>query len=157
MPFWAKALLSVLAMQLLGGLGAFLTSNGMSDWYANLVQPPGTPPSWVFGPVWTTLYAMIGIAFALVWHRVPAGQAKRMALIVFAVQLSLNLAWTPLFFGAHQIFAALLTIIALWLAIIATVVCFYRQDRLSALLLVPYWLWVSYASYLNAGYWWLNR
>ena len=141
----------------LGGLGAFVTSSQIPDWYAGLNKPVGTPPNWVFGPVWTILYAMIGTAFALVWHRVPAGAAKRTALVWFGIQLVLNLAWTPIFFGLHEMLLALVVIVLLWGAIAITFSRFRRIQPVSAFLMVPYWMWVSYATYLNAGYWMLNR
>ena len=130
MRLFPKILLSVLLIQLLGGLGAAITSGEIKTWYVDLDKPPGTPPNWLFGPMWITLYAMIAVAFALVWHRAEPGKAKRVALWCFAAQMLLNLIWTPVFFGLHQMFFALLVIVALW---------------------------VSYATYLNAGNWWLNR
>lgn len=157
MPLWIKILLSVVAVEALGGLGAAITSDQISGWYASLNKPPGTPPNWLFGPVWVILYALIGIALALVWDQVPASAAKRTALIWFGVQFALNLAWTPVFFGMHQMLMALVIIVALWGCIIVTVVHFRRQRYLAGLLLFPYLVWVSYATYLNAGYWWLNR
>ena len=156
-PFWLKLLASVLIVEFLGGLGAAVTSSQIPDWYAGLQKPPGTPPNWLFGPVWVTLYGMIGAAFAIVWHFARPGTAKRIALSWFAVQLILNLAWTPVFFGLHQMFAALIVIVALWAAIATTIIHFGRLQSVGAVLLVPYLVWVSYATYLNAGYWYLNR
>lgn len=154
---WAKVILAIVCMEILGGLGAAVTREQIMTWYAALNKPPGTPPNWIFGPVWATLYALIGIAFALVWHHAPSGPAKRTAMIIFAVQLVLNLTWSPVYFGMHQMGWALLIIACLWVAIIVTILHFRRLYSLSGLLLLPYLLWVSYASYLNAGYWWLNR
>ena len=106
MPLWLKIVLSIIAAEILGGLGGFITASSIGSWYSALERPPGTPPNAVFGPVWSVLYALMGIAFALIWHRAPAGPAKRRALIAFFIQLALNLAWTPVFFGAHQLAAA---------------------------------------------------
>ena len=156
MKLWVKMVICVLVMNALGGAGAFLTSGAIENWYETLKKPPGVPPNWVFGPVWTVLYAMIGISFALFWHRVPSGPAKQSGLVWFFVQLVLNLAWTPLFFGAHQIGVALIVIAVLLGTIIVTVVLFRKQDRLAGRLLIPYGIWVGYATYLNAGYWVLN-
>jgi translocator protein len=157
MALWLKIILSIIAAEILGGLGGFITASSIGSWYAALERPPGVPPNAVFGPVWTVLYALMGISFALIWHRVPAGPAKRRALVAFAIQLVLNLAWTPVFFGAHQLAAALMVIVLLILAIIATIVRFRPLDRVAAGLLVPYLLWVCYATYLNAGFMVLNR
>lgn len=124
-------------------------------WYRNLTKPPGTPPDWLFGPVWTVLYILMGIAAWRVW--LAAGfRCAVAALGMFFVQLALNAAWTPLFFGFQRPGSALGVIVALLMAIIATLVLFARHDRLAAGLLTPYLLWVAYATYLNAGFWLLN-
>lgn len=157
MKLWLKALLCVLAVNLLGSLGAVFTIGALGDWYSSLERPPGVPPNSVFGPVWTTLYVLMGISVALVWHRAPKGRARRRALGIFAGQMLLNILWTPIFFGIHQLGAALVVIVLLLVAIVATIRSFARQDRLAAWLLAPYLMWVCYASYLNAGFWWLNR
>jgi tryptophan-rich sensory protein len=157
MKLWLKVLICVFVINLLGGLGAIVTTSSLQDWYAGLKKPPGVPPNWVFGPVWTTLYAMIGLSVALFWHRVEPGPKKRTALIWFFVQMILNLLWTPVFFGAHRLGAALVIIVALLVTIVVTLVLFRLRDRLAGRLLIPYAIWVGYASYLNAGYWILNR
>ena len=157
MPLWAKIILSILVVEILGGLGGFITASSIGSWYAALERPPGVPPNAVFGPVWSVLYALMGISFALIWHRAPSGPTKRHALAAFFIQLLLNLAWTPVFFGAHQLAAALVVIVLLILAIVVTIVRFRPLDRLAAGLLVPYLLWVCYATYLNAGFAVLNR
>jgi len=156
MKLWLKILLCILVVNLLGGAGAFFTMDSLKDWYPSLAKPPGVPPNSVFGPVWTVLYAMMGTSFALVWHRVPSWLSKRAALRTFLAQFLLNLAWTPLFFGAHLTGVALVVIVALWIMILLTILKFRHLDRLAALLLVPYLIWVSYATYLNAGYLVLN-
>ena len=156
MKLWLKILLCILVVNLLGGAGAFFTMDSLKDWYPSLAKPPGVPPNSVFGPVCTVLYAMMGTSFALVWHRVPSGPSKRAALRTFLAQFLLNLAWTPLFFGAHLTGVALVVIVALWIMILLTILKFRSLDRLAALLLVPYLIWVSYATYLNAGYLVLN-
>lgn len=153
-PLPVKILLCSLVMLALGGLSGWLTSSAIPGWYATLVRPPGTPPNWLFGPVWTVLYLMIGASFALIWHRGRVG--KNQATFSFIVQLVLNLAWTPVFFGLHQMEVALGVIILLWFAIALTLRSFADSSRPAAILLVPYLLWVSYATYLNAGYAFLN-
>ena len=152
----AKITLCIIVMEALGGLGAFLTKGAIPSWYSTLVRPPGTPPNWVFGPVWTTLYAMIGASFALIWHRSPQSLGFTRLSYVFCFQFFLNLLWTPVFFGAQNPEAALIVIIALWIAIILCIKEFKTVSPLAAFLLLPYLLWVSYATYLNAGYAYLN-
>lgn len=138
-----------------GMLGGLVDSGG--EWYAALEKPAGNPPSWVFGPVWTVLYLMMGVSLALLWHRAPQTPGARRALIAFGIQFTLNLLWTPVFFGMHQIGAALGVIVVMWLAIGATVLLAWRVSRPAAWLLMPYWLWVSFATYLNAAFLVLNR
>lgn len=125
-------------------------------WYASLVKPSWTPPPFVFGPVWTVLYTLMAIAAWLVWRRAGFGGA-RAALTAFGVQLALNALWSYLFFGLHKPGLALLEIAALWMAILLTLVLFWRVDRSAGALLIPYLAWVSVATSLNAVLWWLNR
>ncbi|MBM3357182.1 MAG: tryptophan-rich sensory protein [Betaproteobacteria bacterium] len=125
------------------------------EWYAQLAKPAWTPPNWVFGPVWTALYAMMGVAAWRVWRR--GGFAKaRGALPLFLAQLALNAAWTPAFFGLHLPGVAFAIIAVLWLAIAATARAFLRHDRVASLLLLPYLVWVSYAAALNLALWRMN-
>jgi translocator protein len=126
------------------------------QWYRGLAVPPLTPPDNVFGPVWTILYTMMAIAAATLWQNSPPGKA-RMPLALYATQLALNALWSVLFFGAHAPGWALIDLALLWIAIVATIVAFFRQVKIAGRLLVPYLLWVSFAGYLNAGFWWLNR
>lgn len=123
------------------------------DWYAALERPPGTPPNWLFAPVWTALYAAMAVAAWMVWRRAGWG----MALSLFVLQLALNGTWSWLFFGLNRPGVALVEITALWLAIAATLLAFRRVRPAAGMLLAPYLAWVSYAAYLNAGLWWLNR
>ena len=135
------------------GTAAALTSTGGGDpWYKELIKPPGTPPPWLFGPVWSVLYLLMGCALGRLIHR----RAKS-AIGVFIMQFGLNLIWTPIFFEMQQIPAALAVIVAIWLGVAATISLARQVDRISAYLLIPYILWVSYATYLNAGLFWLNR
>ncbi|MFJ9944716.1 TspO/MBR family protein [Streptomyces erythrochromogenes] len=135
-------------------LGAFASADaGMV--YESLDRPVWAPPAWLFGPVWTALYATIGIAAWLVWRH-PDHDRVRTALVWWSIQLVLNLAWTPLFFAARQYGLALLDILLLLAALGTTVVRFRRLNLAAALLLVPYLLWVAFASALNASIWHLN-
>lgn len=136
--------------------GSVFTATSVRDWYPTLIKPSWTPPSWLFGPVWTLLYTMMAVAAWLVWRRhgeAPVG----LALGIFGVQLALNFAWSLLFFGLHRPDLAMLDIVALWLSILATIIIFYRLSTLAALLLIPYLLWVTFASALNYALWHLNR
>lgn len=121
-------------------------------WYEALVKPSWNPPSWLFGPVWTLLYLGMAVAAWLVWKRGGQGQALRLYL----VQLALNAAWSPVFFGAHQIGAALIVIVCMWIAILLTLRAFRAVSRPAGYLLVPYLAWVSFATVLNFTLWRLN-
>lgn len=125
------------------------------DWYAGLNKPSWNPPGWVFGPVWSALYAMMAVAAWLVWQRGGFG-AQRRALMWFIVQLALNAAWTPLFFGWHLPAIAFGEILLLWGAIAATLRAFFQINRLAGWLLAPYLAWVSFAAALNLTIWRLN-
>jgi translocator protein len=125
------------------------------EWYAALAKPSWNPPCWIFGPVWSALYLMMAVAAWLVWKRGGfAGQRRPLAL--FITQLTLNAAWTPLFFGLHRPGLAFAEILLLWLAILATLVSFLRVNKLAGWLLAPYLAWVTFASVLNFTLWRLN-
>lgn len=134
-----------------GALGGWVTATSVKDWYPTLAKPSFNPPNWVFGPVWTILYAMMGIAAWRVWR--IAGTA---ALPLFALQLALNLGWSVAFFGLHAIGAAVVVILLLEAAILGTILMFRRIDGLAAALLLPYALWVAFATVLNVAIWRLN-
>ena len=157
MKLWVKILTCMLSIVLLGGLGAVVTTPAITGWYSALEKPPGVPPNAVFGPVWTALYSMMGISLALIWHRVEPGLRKKQAFGLFLAQLILNLAWSPVFFGLHWMGVALIIIIALLLLLPCAIIKIRSADKLAGHLLIPYAIWVCYATYLNAGYWWLNR
>lgn len=135
-----------------GGSGAAFPPG---EWYRQLAKPPFNPPAWVFGPVWTLLYILMGVSAWLVWLR-PGLPAARIPLLLFAAQMALNGAWSWIFFGGHQVGLALIDILLLWAAIAATLISFWRIRRPAAALLIPYLLWVSFATYLNAALWYLN-
>ncbi|MFF0255295.1 TspO/MBR family protein [Micromonospora zamorensis] len=132
----------------IGGLGV----QGTTGEYASLQQPSWAPPSWLFGPVWSLLYALVAVAGWLVWRRVGFGPA----LWAWTAQLVLNAIWTPLFFGAGEYGLAFAEIVVMWLAIGLTVVLFARVSRVAAALLLPYWAWVTFAAALNLSIWQLN-
>jgi tryptophan-rich sensory protein len=126
------------------------------EWYFDLAKPSWTPPGWIFGPVWTLLYAMMGVAAWLVWKQTGFSRA-RAALSLFAIQLVLNGVWSWFFFGLHRPGLAFIDILALWVMILATTLAFWQHRPLAGALLIPYLAWVSFASALNFSIWWINR
>lgn len=150
-----KLAIAVGVSESVGVLGSVFTVPAISGWYETLQKPAFGPPNWIFGPVWTALYFLMGVAAFGVWRSSRRKKAKA-ALAVFCLQLILNAAWSFIFFGLKNPFWAFVDIIALWLAIIWTIVMFYRVSKPTALLLLPYILWVSFAAYLNYTIWILN-
>ncbi|HOX08321.1 MAG TPA: tryptophan-rich sensory protein [Planctomycetota bacterium] len=126
------------------------------EWYAGLRKPALTPPGWVFGAVWPALYAMMGVAAWQLWRHGGFSGRNAAAFGLFALQLALNAAWTVLFFGLHRPGLALIELTLLWLAILATLLLFWRRDAAAGALLLPYLAWVSFAAYLNWSFWRLN-
>lgn len=138
---------------LAGLIGGLLTRSAVENWYPTLIKPSFTPPPWLFGPVWTVLYVMMGIAVGLVWHRNPGANATT---ALFLAQLLLNVLWSLFFFALRLPAVALVDIVVLWGTLLATLLSFWRIVPTSGLLLVPYLLWVSFAAVLNASIVWLN-
>ena len=139
-----------------GGIGGLATTQGLDAWYETLDKPTWNPPNWVFAPVWTTLYGLMGTAVWLVWRGGVWNEVKS-AVVLFTVQLVLNGLWSILFFGLQNPGGALIEIVALWLAIVATTILFFRRSMIAGGLMMPYLLWVSFASFLNFTIWNLNR
>jgi tryptophan-rich sensory protein len=131
------------------------TASEIPGWYRTLARPSIAPPDWVFGPVWTLLYALMAVAVWRVWESAPS-PLRSWGLALFLVQLGLNFAWPLIFFRYHAIGAALAEILALWVAIGATTLVFHHVEPLAAWLMAPYWAWVSFASVLNGAFWRLN-
>ena len=156
-PNIIKLIVSVLVAELAGAIGSLFTSTAISTWYATLVKPSFNPPNWIFAPVWTTLFVLMGIGAFFVWQKGLGKKAVRIALIIFLTQLVLNTLWSILFFGLHNPAAALVEIVFLWLAIMATIIAFYRVTPKAAYFLIPYILWVSFAGVLNFSLWHLNQ
>ena len=143
---------------LVGIMGSFFTTaDSLGNWYANLNKPPFNPPDWIFGPVWTTLYIMMGISAYLVWRKGLDDKVVRIVLVCFIVQLFLNAIWTPLFFGLHSPLLGLIDIVLFLNAVIVTIFACSKISRTASLLLVPYLAWVSFATVLNASIYLLNR
>lgn len=155
-------LLSIGAALAAGGIGAIFTIEAIPTWYAGIAKPAWNPPSWLFGPVWTSLYITMGYSSWLVWRSgrrqaVAEEHRSRTALLVYAAQLGANGAWSPIFFGAKRVDFALAAIAVLLVLIVVTIGRFYQVNRLAGLLLVPYLAWVTFATILNATIWQLNR
>ncbi len=151
-----KVLFAVAVTEGAGLIGSIFTVSAISTWYAALEKPVWNPPNWIFAPVWTALYFFMGIAVFLVWQRRNANKAVYAALVMFGVQLVLNVAWSYVFFGAHAPGFALAEIIALWFSIVGTIILFYKISRPAAALLFPYIAWVTFAAYLNYAIFVLN-
>ncbi len=143
------AAIFVVICEVAGGAGALFTTPQIGTWYAGLNKPMIAPPNWIFAPVWTTLFALMGVAAYLVWRRRKQDVRAGEALMIFFMQLGLNIIWSGLFFGRHSVDGALAEIIVLWLAILLTIVKFKSISRTAAYLLLPYILWVTFAGYLN--------
>ncbi len=152
-----KLAASVVLCLLAGFVGSIFTTPKIDGWYASIHRPSFTPPGWLFGPVWTLLYVLMGIALYLVWRKGLAAKGVKIALAVFLVQLALNALWSFAFFGAESPLAGLVVIVALWGMIAASIAAFAPVSRAAAALLVPYILWVSFATILNASIYLLNR
>lgn len=148
---------SIIVCEAAGAIGSLFTAPAIPLWYASLTKPAFNPPSWIFAPVWTALFALMGIALWLILEKRPFVRKNMIwAVGVFILQLALNILWSYFFFGQNDPGAAFVEIIFLWLAIAATIVIFYRIRRPAAYLLIPYLLWVSFAGFLNYSLWKLN-
>jgi len=140
-----------------GVLGQLATGPAISTWFATLNRPPFAPPNWIFGPVWTLLYLSMGIAASMVWSKGSGNKAVQFAIVLFVIQLALNGLWSFIFFGWNWLLVALIELVILWAFILWTILKFYALSPAAGLLLIPYLLWVSFASVLNFSYWWLNK
>ena len=152
-----KLVISIIICQLAGAIGSFFTVDSITNWYLYLNKPQLNPPNWIFGPVWITLYVMMGISLFLIWQKGLDNAKNRSAFILFVIQLVFNSLWSIVFFGYHQVLAAVFVIMVLWLLILACIVRFTPISKPASYLLIPYILWVSFASYLNISIYILNR
>jgi translocator protein len=151
-----KLIVSIIVPLGIGSIAGIFTSDAVPTWYETLNKPSFNPPNWIFGPVWTTLYFLMGVSLFLIWKQ-PANKERTRAIQVFIIQLVLNFCWSFLFFYYHQIGLALVEIILLWLSILSMIVLFYRIKSAAAYINIPYLLWVTFATILNAAYYFLNR
>jgi tryptophan-rich sensory protein len=151
-----KLLVSVLLPLGIGAIAGVFTADAIPGWYASLNQPSFNPPNGLFGPVWTILYLFMGISLFMIWKQ-DAGRERNIAILAFAIQLALNFGWSFIFFYYHRIGLALAEIIILWMCILWMIVSFHKIKPLAAYLNIPYLLWVTFATVLNASYYFLNR
>ncbi|MFA6427676.1 MAG: TspO/MBR family protein [Candidatus Magasanikbacteria bacterium] len=151
-----KFIISIVVPLCAGFVGSLFTTPNIPTWYAGIQKPSFSPPNWIFGPVWTTLFILMGIAFFIIWSQKRTKQ-RDVAMMAYGVQIVLNVLWSVLFFGMQNPGYAFIEIFVLWIAIFANIVLFYRIHKTAGLLLVPYILWVSFASILNGAIYFLNR
>lgn len=153
-----KILVLVVTCLVIGYFSGTVTRSAITTWYPTLVKPSFNPPNWIFAPVWSMLYTMMGVAAGLVWSRIDLEkEAVKKALIFFAIQLALNALWSYLFFGLQNLMLAGVEIVLLWLMIFETYTKFVKINKIAGYLFIPYLMWVSFATVLNASIWWLNR
>lgn len=155
MSDWLALIVSFAACMSAAAIGGLLTTRSIEEWYNTIKKPSWNPPEWAFGPIWTILYILMAISAWMLWEEGDA-QSRLVPLSIFGVQLALNVIWSGVFFYKKMILGGLVEIIALWIAIFATLVAFWGESAIAAILLMPYLLWVSIASYLNYTIWRLN-
>jgi len=152
-----KLIISIAACEGAGGIGAIFTTRAIPTWYAGLKKPTFTPPNSVFGPVWITLYLLMGIAVFLVWREGLGQEGVTIAFVIFWAQLVLNILWSVIFFRLKSLFGGVVMILLLWIAILINIITFFGVSPLAGGLLIPYIIWVSIAANLNVQVWKLNR
>jgi benzodiazapine receptor len=152
-----KLIISILACFAAGGIGSLFTFKAIPTWYPGLKKPKHTPPNQVFGPVWTTLYILMGISVFFIWRQGLSNNDVLLAFSLFWVQVVFNALWSIIFFGMKSKGGGVFIIILLWVLILATIITSFRVSVWSGVLLIPYIIWVSIATYLNVGIWWLNK
>ena len=149
--------ISILITQAVGIAASYFTLPEVEGWYSTLKKPPITPPDWLFAPVWTTIYVLMGISAYLVWQRRGKSPYYKVTIAVYAMQLLLNFCWAIIFFGTHQILGGSIDTVLLWIAIVANIICFNKFSKTAAWLLAPYFLWTSFSIILNFWFFMLNR
>ena len=152
-----KLVICILACFAAAGFGGIFTSKAIPDWYRGLKKPRYTPPNWVFGPVWTVLYILMAVSVFLVWQEGLSAPGVLTAFILFWIQLAANALWSYVFFARRLIAGGIINIAILWLLILATMITSFPVSLVAGILLVPYIIWVSIATYLNVGIWLLNK
>lgn len=153
---YKRLVISLIMPQLAGMIGSFFTFSAISVWYAGLLKPEFSPPNWIFGPVWTILYILMGVSIYLIWNKIDENKEAISAFWLFWVHLFFNALWSIIFFGMKNPGLAFAEIIVIWILIVVLMFKFYKIDRRATYLLIPYILWVSFASVLNYFIWYLN-
>ncbi len=153
---WLKLIAAIVICQAAGGIGSIFTTQSVSTWYLTLNKPIFNPPSWVFAPVWTLLFLLMGISLYLVWNKREEQERRSKAIIFFSIQYILNIAWSFFFFYLQNPLAAFIEILFLWFFILLTILYFYKTSKIAAYLLIPYIIWVSFAAVLNFSIYLLN-
>lgn len=152
-----KFIISIVICQAAGFFGSLFTTPKIATWYQGVTKPSFNPPNYLFGPVWTLLFILMGISLYIIWiSKFKDRTYKKEVITIFAIQLVLNIFWSILFFGFESPMLAFFEIIALWVSIFATIIGFYKISKIASLILIPYILWVSFASVLNFFIWKLN-
>ena len=152
-----KLIISIVACEGAGGIGAIFTTPAIPIWYAGLKKPAFTPPNSVFGPIWITLYLLMSVAVFAVWREGLNQEGVTIAFTVFWVQLVLNVLWSVIFFGLRSLLGGMVMILLLWIAILVNIITFFGVSPIAGGLLIPYIVWVSIAANLNRQIWILNR
>lgn len=150
-----KLIVSLILPLGLGSIAGMFTAGAVPEWYASLNRPSFNPPNWLFGPVWTILYIIMGISLFLIWKQ-SKSKERNLAIFVFCLQQALNFAWSFIFFYFNMIGFALIEIILLWICIVIMIILFYKIKPIAAYINIPYLLWVTFATILNAAYYILN-
>ena len=153
---YKRLIICIALPQMAGLVGSFFTAPAITGWYASLQKPSFNPPNWLFGPVWFLLYVLMGISAYLVWEKLAENKKAKGAMRLFWIHLFFNASWSIIFFGFQNPGLAFINIIIIWLLIIALIVKFWKISRWASYLLIPYFLWVSFASVLNYFIWYLN-
>ena len=151
-----KLVVSLILPLGIGAIAGIFTAKAVPEWYASLNKPSFSPPNWVFGPVWTALYILLGISLFLIW-KLDSGKERNLAIFVFLLQLLLNFGWSFIFFYFKMIGFALFEIILLWMSIVIMLFLFYKIKPMATYINIPYFLWVTFATILNSAYYFLNR
>nr|MBD3312150.1 tryptophan-rich sensory protein [archaeon] len=153
---WKKLIISVIIAQAAGMIGSIFTFQSIPTWYASLNKPSITPPNWLFGPMWTSLYTLMGISFYIIWTKGFKSKDAKLACALYLIQLGLNALWSIIFFGFKSLVGGLIEIIFLWFFILATMIEFRSINKTAGYLLLPYLAWVTAATILNFSIAWLN-
>jgi tryptophan-rich sensory protein len=154
----SRVAIVVVICLVVGYVSGMVTRTSITTWYPTLVKPSFNPPNWIFAPVWTSLYVMMGVAAGFIWNQITTQKvAVTKALQIFAIQLVLNALWSYLFFGLHNLMLATIEVVLLWLMIFETYSQFAKINKTASYLMLPYLAWVSFASVLTASIWWLNK